>query len=219
LVGEPEDEVEWVRLISQFINAMFRSDKDEQRIEPVGYDAANNALWLFDDNRLWLQRIHFQPKHLTTALLPTKSRSKRRLSDLSEEAEILPSKKRKPLPVAIELGPKRNTRRSRNDNDGWQAVPEEWLKTSVEPVTKHRKAPAKSKTKVKKAKAKTQTEDGESSDLSELSASEAEKESDEDEEMEEPTVEEEEYIEEPLPKGFVEWETVCESRREAFASC
>lgn len=91
-------------------------------------------------------------------------------------------------------------------DDGWQAVPKEWL----EPASKKKgRAPAK-KAPAKKAPAKGD----ESSELSELSDSGDEKEDiemDEAQEEQEEGAEQEEQEDEvdvPLPEGFVEWETV-----------
>ena len=35
---------------------------DRQRVDPAGWDRENNTYWLFDDNRLWIQRVPPRPK-------------------------------------------------------------------------------------------------------------------------------------------------------------
>lgn len=144
---------------------------------------------------------------------PRKIRGKRALSDLSEEEEILPAKKRKPLPEPKKgkgkaIAPNgRTTRTSKAVDDGWQKVPKEWLEPEATSSKKRGKGPAK-KGPTKK---KPSTGD-ESSELSELSESEKEDvemdEEHEDQEQDEEENEEEEDVNVPLPEGFVEWETV-----------
>ncbi|KZO96732.1 hypothetical protein CALVIDRAFT_555077, partial [Calocera viscosa TUFC12733] len=67
----PEKRVEAVHAVTEWLfvnpNGIRRKMKDEEsaflwRVEPIGYDAKKGAYWLFDDNRLWVQRLPPKPK-------------------------------------------------------------------------------------------------------------------------------------------------------------
>ncbi|KZT57903.1 hypothetical protein CALCODRAFT_508475 [Calocera cornea HHB12733] len=67
----PEQRIEAVHMVTEWMfvnpNGIRRKMKDEEsaflwRVEPIGYDAKKGAYWLFDDNRLWVQRLPPKPK-------------------------------------------------------------------------------------------------------------------------------------------------------------
>ncbi|EJU04698.1 hypothetical protein DACRYDRAFT_114052 [Dacryopinax primogenitus] len=121
LLGTEEEPVEWSELTpGQRIEAVHsvtdwlfinphnirKKMKDEEsaylwRVEPIGYDAKKNAYWLFDDNRLWIQRTPPKPKvsHKKKEKPAQPPAKKQKLSASTSKAKT-PAKSSTPAPAA-----------------------------------------------------------------------------------------------------------------------
>nr|CDI56406.1 phd finger domain protein [Melanopsichium pennsylvanicum 4] len=73
------DLCEWQLMDSERFRKLVKSEEDitTWRVSPIGWDAHDNAYWLFDDNRIWIQRPQPAPKPPTKPRAPPKKGSKR----------------------------------------------------------------------------------------------------------------------------------------------
>ncbi|SPO25110.1 uncharacterized protein UTRI_02789_B [Ustilago trichophora] len=73
------DLCEWQLMDPERFRKLVKSEEDitTWRVSPIGWDAHDNAYWLFDDNRIWIQRPQPQPKPAAKARAPAKKGSKR----------------------------------------------------------------------------------------------------------------------------------------------
>ncbi|PWN46851.1 hypothetical protein IE53DRAFT_287699 [Violaceomyces palustris] len=70
---------EWQLQDPERFRKIVKSEDDSQawRISPIGWDAEDNAYWLFDDNRIWIQRAPPPPPVVEKPRAPAKKGSKR----------------------------------------------------------------------------------------------------------------------------------------------
>ena len=211
---EPRKQKANIGYVQELQSLQFLTSFGIQRIEPIGYDQQKNAYWLFDDNRLWIQRyvprLSKSPARPTKATLKTGKVSKK----TAQKAKLNNIKKAAQKPAAHSATTKspngRSTRRSQLiDAGGWQQIPQEWLKEA---------SPSPS---VSKESNDAPVESSDSSDLSDLSMSDTELTSSKKKKItyvdafEESDNEEAAYRfipryspEPEPPKGFVRWQTV-----------
>lgn len=73
------DLCEWQLTDPERFRKLVKSEEDVTtwRVSPIGWDAHDNAYWLFDDNRIWIQRPEPVPKAPVKARAPAKKGSKR----------------------------------------------------------------------------------------------------------------------------------------------
>ncbi|TKY87851.1 hypothetical protein EX895_003432 [Sporisorium graminicola] len=73
------DLCEWQLMDPERFRKLVKSEEDitTWRVSPIGWDAHDNAYWLFDDNRIWIQRPQPQPKPAVKPRAPAKKGSKR----------------------------------------------------------------------------------------------------------------------------------------------
>lgn len=73
--------------------------RHSQRIDPVGWDKSGNAYWLFDDNRLWIQRMPpLPPAPPKKSSLKAKQALKRARSNANNTSNSKSKSKAKPAP-------------------------------------------------------------------------------------------------------------------------
>ncbi|KAJ1035042.1 hypothetical protein NDA18_000644 [Ustilago nuda] len=70
---------EWQLMDPERFRKLVKSEEDitTWRVSPIGWDAHDNAYWLFDDNRIWIQRPEPAPKAPAKAKAPAKKGTKR----------------------------------------------------------------------------------------------------------------------------------------------
>ncbi|KAJ9478727.1 PHD-finger motif containing protein [Pseudozyma hubeiensis] len=73
------DLCEWQLMDPERFRKLVKSEEDitTWRVSPIGWDANDNAYWLFDDNRIWIQRPQPFPKPPAKTRAPAKKGSKR----------------------------------------------------------------------------------------------------------------------------------------------
>lgn len=73
------DLCEWQLMDPERFRKLVKSEEDitTWRVSPIGWDAHDNAYWLFDDNRIWIQRPEPAPKAPAKAKAPAKKGTKR----------------------------------------------------------------------------------------------------------------------------------------------
>ncbi|KAJ1020092.1 hypothetical protein NDA16_004372 [Ustilago loliicola] len=73
------DLCEWQLMDPERFRKLVKSEEDitTWRVSPIGWDAHDNAYWLFDDNRIWIQRPEPAPKAPAKAKAPPKKGTKR----------------------------------------------------------------------------------------------------------------------------------------------
>lgn len=99
-VHSDEDAVSWVCMLRTGLT---------QRVLPAGWDREGNTYWLFDDNRLWIER-------------PASKPAKRKTVPKSKHSSAKKARSRAPPPPRI--GGRRSSRLNRNvQDDGWETVP------------------------------------------------------------------------------------------------
>ncbi|SYW83120.1 uncharacterized protein UBRO2_05049 [Ustilago bromivora] len=78
-VATLHDFCEWQLMDPERFRKLVKSEEDitTWRVSPIGWDAHDNAYWLFDDNRIWIQRPEPAPKAPAKAKAPAKKGTKR----------------------------------------------------------------------------------------------------------------------------------------------
>lgn len=73
------DLCEWQLMDPERFRKLVKSEEDVTtwRVSPIGWDAHDNAYWLFDDNRIWIQRPELLPERPAKSRPPAKKGSKR----------------------------------------------------------------------------------------------------------------------------------------------
>ncbi|SPO32232.1 uncharacterized protein UTRI_02789 [Ustilago trichophora] len=103
------DLCEWQLMDPERFRKLVKSEEDitTWRVSPIGWDANDNAYWLFDDNRIWIQRPQPQPKPAAKARAPAKKGSKRARMEAAA-ARRAASAAAKPSPAPKSSGTKRS---------------------------------------------------------------------------------------------------------------
>ncbi|PWZ01574.1 hypothetical protein BCV70DRAFT_210769 [Testicularia cyperi] len=73
------DLCEWQLQDPERFRKLVKSEEDitTWRVSPIGWDKDDNAYWLFDDNRIWIQRPEPEPTPPAKVKVPAKKGSKR----------------------------------------------------------------------------------------------------------------------------------------------
>ncbi|EST05828.1 Zinc finger, PHD-finger [Kalmanozyma brasiliensis GHG001] len=116
------DLCEWQLMDPERFRKLVKSEEDitTWRVSPIGWDANDNAYWLFDDNRIWIQRPEPLPKPKAKARAPPKKGSKRarmeaaaaRRAATSSTRSSSDNKRSRPSDAAQSSTPSKRTRSS-----------------------------------------------------------------------------------------------------------
>lgn len=99
LLKTEDDAVSWVRPWPYFLPVITLTFQHSQRIEPVGWDKSGNIYWLFDDNRLWIQRTPpLPPAPPKKSSLKAKRALKRARNNINNTSKSNSKFKAKPAP-------------------------------------------------------------------------------------------------------------------------
>ena len=106
------DLCEWQLMDPERFRKLVKSEEDVTtwRVSPIGWDAHDNAYWLFDDNRIWIQRPQPQPKPQAKPRAPAKKGSKRARMEAAaaRRAASTATTATKPSPASRSNGNKRS---------------------------------------------------------------------------------------------------------------
>lgn len=108
-IGTLHDLCEWQLMDPERFRKLVKSEEDVTtwRVSPIGWDAHDNAYWLFDDNRIWIQRPEPLPKPAVKARPPAKKGTKRARTEAAA-ARRAASSAAKSSPAPKASGTKRN---------------------------------------------------------------------------------------------------------------
>ncbi|GAC98748.1 PHD-finger motif containing protein [Pseudozyma hubeiensis SY62] len=125
------DLCEWQLMDPERFRKLVKSEEDitTWRVSPIGWDAGDNAYWLFDDNRIWIQRPQPLPKPPAKTRAPAKKGSKRARMEAAAarrassgaakpitSSKSFTSKRSRPSDVTPSSTPSKRTRSSLTDS-------------------------------------------------------------------------------------------------------
>ncbi|SJX66066.1 uncharacterized protein SRS1_13507 [Sporisorium reilianum f. sp. reilianum] len=104
------DLCEWQLMDPERFRKLVKSEEDitTWRVSPIGWDAHDNAYWLFDDNRIWIQRPQPQPKPAPKPRAPAKKGSKRARMEAAAARRAASATSAKPSPASRSAANKRS---------------------------------------------------------------------------------------------------------------